>query len=186
MHTLNDEIGYTKEWSPLSIDLKLVSDTLKEVALRNDVADPDIADSFSKKVLAVADHLLSDLTRLKLYYVSTRSNAKDRLNDVKCSVIDEKSEAGKERVALCDTEFKRLRDEYKKAEQLMIYLEIKYKELISYHYSFKDTARRLSGQRGATTGQSDSEREDPTFGVGQIPLDTTGKTSEAQKDQEPF
>lgn len=185
MHTLNDEIGYNKEWSPLAIDLKLVSDTLKEVRLRHDVQDPDVADSFSKKVLGVADHLLTDLTKLKLYYVEMRSKAKDRLNDVKCSAIDEKSEAGKERVGLCDAEFKRLRDEYKKAEQLMVYLEIKYKELISYHYSFKDTARRLSGQRGATTGQSDSEREDSNFGVGQIPLDT-GKTSEAQKDQEPF
>ena len=33
MHTLNDEIGYGKEWSPLQIDLQLVSTTLKEVAL---------------------------------------------------------------------------------------------------------------------------------------------------------
>ena len=185
MHTLKDEIGYGQSWSPLDIDLKLISDTLKEVSVRHDVQDPDVADSFSKKVLGVADHLLTDLTKLKLYYVEMRSKAKDRLNDVKCSVIDEKSEAGKERVALCDPEFRKLRDEYKKAEQLMIYLEIKYKELISYHYSFKDTARRLGGLRAATTGGSDSERDDPNFGVGQIPLDIN-KTSEAQKDQEPF
>ena len=64
-------------------------------------------------------------------------------------------------------------------------LEIKYKELISYHYSFKDTAPRLSNQRGATSGSSDSPSDDPAFGVGQIPLDAN-KTSEAQKDQEPF
>ena len=184
MHTLNDEIGYNNAWSPLSIDLKLVADTLKEVAARHDVSDPETADSFSKRVLGVADHLLTDLTKLKLYYVDIRSKAKDRLNDVKCSAIDEKSEAGKERVALCDAEFKRLRDEYKKAEQLMIYLEIKYKELISYHYSFKDTARRLSGQKMATSGGSDSEREDSNFGAGQIPL--TGDADQAKQDSEPF
>ena len=39
MHTLNDEIGYNNAWSPLSIDLKLVADTLKEVAARHDVSD---------------------------------------------------------------------------------------------------------------------------------------------------
>lgn len=185
MHTLNDEIGYGKAWSPLEIDLKLISDTLKEVNMRHDVSDANVADSFSKKVLGVADHLLTDVTKLKLYYIASRSLAKDRLNDVKNSVIDEKSDAGKERVALCDPEFRKLRDEYKKAEQLVEYLEIKYKELISYHYSFKDTARRLGGQLNATSGGSDSGREDSSFGVAQIPLNVE-KKNEAQKDSEPF
>ncbi|MGI0059774.1 MAG: hypothetical protein ACREBJ_08390 [Nitrosotalea sp.] len=186
MVTLGDEIGYGKDWSPLKIDIELVQKTIKEASALHEVDDPNTADAFSKKVLTVADHLSADLTRLRMYYTSLRSEAKDRFNDVKQSAVDEKSDAGKERVALCDTEFRRLRDEYKKAELLVSHLEIKYKELISYHYSFKETARRLSGLKSATGSGSDSIREDSGFGVSSIPLNMGEQGTEAKKDSEPF
>lgn len=186
MVTLGDEIGYSENWSPLDIDLKLVKDVLNEVNLKHDVDDAAVADALSKKVLVVADHLSSDLTRLRMFYTAIRSKAKDRLNDVKQSAIDEKSDAAKERVALCDPDFRKLRDEYKKAELLVSHLEIKYKELISYHYSFKDTARRLSGLKSATTGGSDSAKEEGEFGASSIPLNSTKPGSEAEKDEEKF
>jgi len=182
MNTLGEQVGYGKEWSPLEIDLKLVNDILKEVIQKHDVQDPGVADSLSKRLLTVADHLSSDLTKLKIYYVSTRSRAKDRLNDVKNSCIDEKSDAGKERVALCDLEFRKQRDEYKKAELLMGHLEIKYRELMSFHYSFKDTARRLAGMNMATSGGSESDKHD-IFNVSDIPL--SGE-SQAKEEKEPF
>jgi hypothetical protein len=184
MSTLGQDIGYSDKWNPETIDLKVVQDILKEVGLRHDVSEPELADSLSKRLLIVADHLASDLTRLKLYYTAVRSKAKDRFNDVKQAAIDEKSDAGKERIALCDEKFRELRDEYKKAELLVGHLEIKYRELISYHYSFKDTARRLSGIRSATNGGSDTDRNDP-FEIGNLPLNTDPAT-EAKKDEETF
>lgn len=167
MSTLGDITAVNSGWTPAGIDLKIVEDILKEVISRHDVSDADIADSLSKRLLIVADHLSEDITRLKLYHLTIRSRAKDRFNDVKQSAIDEKSDAGKERVALCDVKFRELRDEYKKAELLYTHLEIKYKELISHHYSFKDTARRLANLKFSNTSGSDSERrEDFTFGSG--------------------
>lgn len=168
MSTLGHLIDGMKDWTPLSIDLKLVDDVIKEVSTRSDVSDADIADSLSKRLLIVADHLSEDVTRLKLYYTSTRSRAKDRFNDVKHSAVDEKSDAGKERVALCDAKFRELRDEYKKADLLVTHLEIKYRQLVSYHYSFKDTARRLSNLKFATTSGSDTERHE-SFEMGSTP-----------------
>ena len=170
MSTLRDELNYSKEWSPLDIDMKLIIDTLREAEVKREVEDPNIADAFSRKSLAVADHLSTDLTKLRMYFVETKSKAIDLLNDLKCAVIDEKSDAGKERVALCDPKYRQLRDEYQKAEQIVKYLELKYNDLISYHYSFKDAARRLSGIKAATSNGSDSERRDESFGNTQEPF----------------
>lgn len=183
MTTLGEQIGYGDKWSPLSIDLEAVKKILEEVIQRNDVQDPNVADSLSKRLLIIADHLSDDLTRLKIYYTSTRSRAKDRFNDIKQSAIDEKSDAGKERVALCDANFRELRDEYKKAELLVEHLTIKYRELVSYHYSFKDTARRLSGLWQAGSGSSDSEKKED-FATGDFPL--TGTADQAKDEKEPF
>ena len=183
MTTLGEQVGYNDKWSPLSIELDAVKKILDEVLQRHDVQDATIADSLSKRLLIVADHLSNDLTKIKIYYTSTRSKAKDRFNDVKQSAIDEKSDAGKERVALCDTAFRELRDEYKKAELLMSHLEIKYRELLSYHYSFKDTARRLSGLYQAGSSVSDSEKKED-FATGDFPL--TGTTDQAKDEKEPF
>lgn len=167
MVTLGDVLSAGENWKPTDVDLQLVADILKEVATRHDVEDAGIADSLSKRLLIVADHLATDITKLKIYYTVTRSRAKDRLNDVKQSAIDEKSDAGKERVALGDLKFRELRDEYKKAELLATHLEIKYKQLISHHYSFKDTARRLANLKFANTSGSDSEKsEDFNMGGG--------------------
>ena len=167
MVTLGDVLSAGENWKPTDVDLQLVTDILEEVKTRHDVDDAGIADSLSKRLLIVADHLATDITKLKIYYTVTRSRAKDRLNDVKQSAIDEKSDAGKERVALGDLKFRELRDEYKKAELLATHLEIKYKQLISHHYSFKDTARRLANLKFANTSGSDSEKgEDFSMGGG--------------------
>lgn len=182
MNTLGEQVGYGKEWSPLEIDLKLVNDILKEVIQKHDVSAPEVADSLSKRLLTVADHLSDDLTKLKIHYVTTRSKAKDRLSDVKNSCIDEKSDAGKERVALCDLEFRKYRDEYKKAELLVDHLTIKYRELMGFHYSFKDTARRLAGMNMATSGGSDSDRHD-NFDLKDIPF---SGDAQAKEDKETF
>lgn len=184
MTTLGEQIGFNDKWSPLSIDLDAVKKILEEVNSRHDVQDPTVADSLSKRILIIADHLSNDLTRTKLYYTTTRSKAKDRLNDVKQSAIEEKSDAGKERVALADPKFRELRDEYKKAELLMTHLEIKYKELISYHYSFKDTARRLSGLWQAGSSASDSEKKEE-FATGDFPVTGTS-SNQAKEEKEPF
>lgn len=165
MSTLESLVGGMEKWSPLSIDLKQVDDIIKEVSTRSDVSDADIADSLSKRLLIAADHLADDITRLKVYFTTVRSRAKDRFNDVKQSAVDEKSDAGKERVALCDSKFRELRDEYKKAELLVTHLEIKYRQLVSYHYSFKDTARRLSNLKFATSSGSDTGRHE-SFDMG--------------------
>lgn len=178
MSTLGEQIKYDGAWNPESINLKAVEDILNEVRVHHDVQDPSIADSLAKRLLITADHLSDDVTKVKIYYTRTRSKAKDRMNDVKQSAIDEKSDAGKERVALCDPTFRELRDEYKKAELLMTHLEIKYKELISFHYVFKDTAKRLAGLSYAGSQSSDTEkREDFTP---QLPI--KGKP----EDEEPF
>lgn len=157
MHTLGEELNYSENWTPLSINLKLVKDILNECVTKHDIQDAGEADSMAKRILIVADSLSDDLTKTNMYYVAIRSRAKDRFNDVKQSAIDEKSDAGKERIALCDVAFRSLRDEYKKAELLVTHLQIKYRELLSYHYSFKDTSRRLSGLKFATASGSDSE-----------------------------
>jgi hypothetical protein len=81
-------------------------------------------------------------------------------------------------VASCDVKYRELRDEYKKAELLFTHLEVKYRELVSHHYSFKDTARRLANMRLPVAPDSDSERhEEFNFGnggTGQMPLDGNG------------
>lgn len=181
MTTLGNELGFSENWSPLDINIESVKKMLAEVTQKHDVADPNEADSLSKRILAVADTLSTDLTKLRLYFVAIRTKAKDRFNDVKQSAIDEKSDAGKERVALCDVEFRKMRDEYKKAELLVTHLEIKFRELMSYHYSFKDTARRLSGLKFATSGSSDSSLKEE-FGLTQLPV----AGDEAKKDEDTF
>lgn len=177
MNTLGEEIGYSENWNPLDINLEVVKKMLNEVTQKHDIQDAGEADSLAKRILVTADSLANDLTKIRLYFVAIRTKAKDRFNDIKQSAIDEKSDAGKERVALCDPEFRKMRDEYKKAELLVTHLEIKYRELMSYHYSFKDTARRLAGLKFATASGSDSESA-----MRDIPLPGT----EQKKDEDAF
>jgi hypothetical protein len=179
MSTLGEQIKYEEKWNPESIDLTAVTAILKEVEARHDIQDATAAASLSTRLLIVADHLSGDMTKLKIYFTKTRCRAKDRFNDVKQSAIDEKSDAGKERVALCDVTFRGMRDEYKKAELLVTHLEIKYRELLAHHYDFRDAARRLSGLTLAGGGGSDSERREDF--VAQIPLG-----EEKKKEEEPF
>jgi len=170
MTTLGDQVRYEDKWNPEGINLQPMVDILKEVVQRHDVQDAGVADSLAKRLLIVADDLLDHITKIKIYYEKTRSAAKDHLNDVALAA-NAKSDAAATRIGEADSKYREMRNEYRKAELLFTHLEGKHRELISFHYLFRDTARRLSGMAFTGNSGSDSDRrDDETFGQPQLPL----------------
>ncbi|MGH9426477.1 MAG: hypothetical protein ACRD2L_09265, partial [Terriglobia bacterium] len=88
------------------------------------------------------------------------------------------------RVADADHAFRELRDEYKKAELLVGYLELKYRELFALHYDFRDRTRRLSGLSSAANAGSGTERHED-FGT-ELPFGETEADKIKKKQEETF
>src|SRR5262245_10844989 len=141
-------------WTPESIDLTAIDGIIKEARTMHDTQDIETAASLTTRLLTMADHLSDDIAKMNIYFTTARTKAKDLFNELANAAITEKSDAARSRVAESNTDFRKLRDEYKKAELLVGYLQLKYKELFALHYDFRDRTRRLSGLSTASNSGS--------------------------------